>query len=190
MYGVAPPGSRASPWAGSTDGRVPSTKSSVSTFSQCVILVCVQSFVDNFPASFCAPVPRLWKTTPSIPLLRGTADPLSPEQRAGSKPLPLIRGQGGSVGRTCVSALPSCVRTLHSVNEFLNTEMNLRRGSLVRRNQDHGCIVPASPSIGLIDECLAFAFRGVGAHRHQNVQYIFIIQHFVQAVAAQENLIH
>ena len=43
----------------------------------------------------CAPVPRLWKTTPSIPLVRGTAEPLSPEQRTGSKPCPPDKGGRG-----------------------------------------------------------------------------------------------
>ena len=70
-----------------------------------VILVCVQSFVDNFRFFFPSPL----KDNPLNP----------PYQGDGSKPLPPDKG-GRGVQRTCVSAPPCLWADPHSVNELVN----------------------------------------------------------------------
>ena len=63
-------------------------------------------------------------------------------------------------------------------------------GGLARScNQDHGGIVHSATIVGLIDECPAFVFRCFRAHRHEGVQNLLVAQHFVQAVAKQNNFI-
>ena len=63
-------------------------------------------------------------------------------------------------------------------------------GELARScNQDHGGIVHSATIVGLIDECPAFVFRCFRAHRNEGLQNLLVIQHFVQAVAEQNNFI-